>query len=238
MDICTLNFNVTLPDVGEKNMLTNKGILRMLQEAACIHSSDSGISINTTEKDGIAWVVLNWKLKVFSRPCWNSSIKINTWTRKISRIFFYRDFEVYDDKNNLIAIATSKWILYDLNKQSIANISQEIKARYIIVNKNVFDEPIEEKIKAPEKYEISSSYTVLKRDIDTNHHVNNLNYLDFASEVLPNNHEGFNNVEIFYKLSAKYGDSINIFYSVEKDKHYISMKNSTNNLLYCIVKLY
>ena len=29
------------------------------------------------------------------------------------------------------------------------------------------------------------SYTVGRRDIDTNHHVNNIHYLDFALEALP-----------------------------------------------------
>ena len=39
MKICTEQFTVGLPDVGENNELTNKGFLKILQEIACIHSA-------------------------------------------------------------------------------------------------------------------------------------------------------------------------------------------------------
>ena len=92
MDLCTTEFTVGLPDVGENNKLTNKGFLKMLQEAACIHSKFLGISVQTSQLDGYAWVILNWKLEVFSRPTWNAKLRVNTWCRKVSHLFFYRDF--------------------------------------------------------------------------------------------------------------------------------------------------
>ena len=36
MDIYSKKFEVTLSDVGENNELSNKGILRFLQEIACL----------------------------------------------------------------------------------------------------------------------------------------------------------------------------------------------------------
>ncbi len=237
MDICSLNFNVTLLDVGENNELTTKGLLRILQEAACIHSSFTGINVNTSKVNGIAWVILNWKLKFFSRPCWNSKLKVNTWSSNTSKIFYYRDFEVFDEKDNLVAIATSKWVLFDINAGTIAKIPEEYKKEYIIVDKHVFDEPFCEKLTAPDTFTKKFEYTILKRDIDTNHHVNNLNYVDISAEVLPENAK-FDNIEIMYKHEAKLGDTLNFLYSEQNGESFVSIKNSDESKVHCIIKMY
>lgn len=242
MDICSLNFTVTLPDVAEDCSLSNKGILKMLQEIACIHSKYGGISVNSSKVNGLAWVILNWKLKVFSRPSWNSVLKVNTWSRKHTHAFFYRDFEVFDENDNLVAVATSKWILFDLKSNSIAKMTDELASKYISVDKAVFNEPMVEKLKEPEGSKFVYNYTIQKRDIDTNHHVNNLNYLDFAYEALPDDvycNYNFNNIEIMYKHEAKLGDSLNLFYSISDDNSiFVSIKNKEDNKLHCIVQFY
>ena len=241
MDIYSEIFKVTLPDVGENNCLTNKGILRMLQEIACTHSATCGFGVNDTHSTGLGWIILNWKLKVFSRPIWNTKLKINTWSSSQSLLFFTRDFEIFDEDDNLIAIATSKWVLFDLKKGSLANITDDFKAMYKEVDKHVFNTSTIGKLKEPENSQMVCEYTVQKRDIDTNHHVNNLIYLDLAYEVLPNDiffNTDFKNVEIMYKHEAKLGDTLHLFYAENKDSTFITIKNISNDKLHCIIKLY
>jgi medium-chain acyl-[acyl-carrier-protein] hydrolase len=242
MDIYSQDFTVTLSDVGENNALTNKGILRMLQEIACVHSSLVAFGINDSATTGFSWILLNWKLQVFARPIWNTKLKVSTWCSKHTLIAFYRDFEVLDSDNNLIAIATSKWVLFDINKNGITKLNDEIKAKYTQqVNKHVFDVPMLEKLKEPENNEFVREYTVQRRDIDTNHHINNLNYLDFAYEAIPDDifsHSDFKNVEIMYKHEAKLGDTLNLFYTKQKDSIFVTIKNKKTDKLHCILKLY
>lgn len=241
MDIYSDVYTVTLPDVGENNSLTNKGILKMLQEIACAHSDSLGFSVNESTATGVAWIILNWKLEVFSRPAWNTKLKINTWSSKHTLISFYRDFEILDANNNLVAIATSKWILFDFNNNKIAKITEEMENRYTHLDKHVFDVAMPEKLKEPENSKLITEYTVCRRDIDTNHHVNNLNYLDFAYEVIPDNlffNSNFKNVEIMYKSEAKLGDTLCLFYGKQDKYSFITIKNKYNNKLHCIVKLY
>ena len=241
MDICSEFFKVTLPDVGERNRLTNKAILRMLQEIACIHSSYANFGVNDAKKTGMAWILLNWKLQVFSRPIWNTKLKINTWSSNQNHLSFYRDFEIFDESNQLVAIATSKWVLYDINKGSLVKITNDIKSRYVHIDKHVFETKMNEKLKEPENSILASEYTVSRRDIDTNHHVNNLNYLDFAYEAIPEDiffNYDFKNVEIMYKHEAKLGETLNLFYAEKDNSNIITIKNKEDNKLHCIVKLY
>ena len=240
MDIYSKQFEVTLSDVGENNQLSDKGILRMMQEIACIHSDICGFSVNDVEETGFAWIILNWKLRVFSRPRWNTKLNVKTWSSHQKHISFYRDFEITDNDNNLVALATSRWVLYDLSKKSFTKIDSEFAKKYTMVDKHVFEEPFNEKIKEPESLIFVKDYVVSKRDLDTNHHVNNLNYLDFAYEALPVNIIGhFNSTEIMYKTEARLEDILSIyFHKSENDNEYlIVIKNKNTHTLHCIIKL-
>lgn len=238
MDIYTENFQVTLPDVGENNAITNKGFLRIFQEIGCIHSSLFGRGLNEAKETGLFWVVLNWKLEVFSRPKWNETLKVSTWCTHHTHIYIYRDFKVYDRLNNVVAVATSKWILFDFSKKAVFKITNDFKNNYCsCIEETAFPSKLNEKLQEPEGSKLIEKYTILKRDIDSNHHVNNLNYLDFAYEVLPKNTE-FKNVEIMYKNEARLGDTIKIYYGEKDGASFITMKNSIDDKLHCIVKLF
>ena len=241
-NIYSQNFTINFCDIDQDNQLSNKGILRLMQEVAGIHSGSLGYGVNDAHKTGLAWLILNWKLKVFSRPQTNTDLILKTWTHSENSLFSYRDFEVYDTNNNLIAIATSKWVLFDMTKKSISKITPEIKEKYICINKQVFNEKLNSKLKEPENSKLVLDYAIQRRDIDTNHHVNNLYYLDYAYEVLPLEifeNSKFSNVEIMYKHEAKLGDTISLFYSnTENNEHIITIKDKTDNKLHAIVKLY
>ena len=83
-----------------------------------------------------------------------------------------------------------------------------------------------------------TKFKVLKKDIDFNEHMHNLNYLAYAYEALPEDvytNINVNNFEIMYKTSAKLGDKIDCYYSFENNSHYVVMK--VNDKLCAIVKL-
>lgn len=242
MNIYTKKFDITFSDIDENNQLSNKGILRIMQEIAGLHSSSLGYGLNDTPKTGFAWLLLNWKLKIFSRPKWEETLTVNTWSKSMNPLFAYRDIEIFDDKNNLVAIGSSKWILFDINKQSLCKIPSEVKSNFPSVDKSVFEEKFVEKLKEPENSNFIYDYTIQRRDIDTNHHVNNLNYLDYAYQALPEDiylNVNFSNVEIMYKHEAKLGDTISLFYSsTERNEHIITIKDKKGEKLHAIVKLY
>lgn len=242
MDIFTKKFDITFSDINENNELSNKGALRIMQEIAGLHSSTLGYGLNDAPKTGYAWLLLNWKLKINSRPKWEETLTVNTWSKSMNPLFAYRDIEILDKNNNLVAVGSSKWILFDINKKSLIKIPTEVKNKFPSVDKYVFEEKFVEKLKEPENSIFSHEYIVQRRDIDTNHHVNNLNYLDYAYEALPEDifsNISFSNVEIMYKHEAKIGDTLSIFYShTEEDEYIITIKDKEQKNVHAIIKLY
>ena len=228
-------------DIGIANKLNLKSLIKYLQDAAGEHSDLAGYGISNIEKTHLAWLVLNWKVKMISHPHYNEEITIKTWARSLEKVYSYRDFEILDSNNNLVAIASSKWLLVDSDTKKITHITEDIVNSYGLNNKAVFNVSLDEKTKVPENNSLNFTYKVQRRDIDTNHHVNNLFYIDFALETIPENiylSNEFNNIEIFYKKEIKYGEIINCYYSFEDNKHIVTIKSEDNSILHSIITLY
>lgn len=240
MQFFEYDFNIEIEDTGYNNKLSNRGFLRLMQEVACLHSNIAGCGLNDRNKTNIAWIILDWKLQVFDRPVWNSKISVRSWVREVTKISTLRDFEVFDANNNRIAIASSKWIALDAVDGSIKKLP-EICQFFEVVDKAVFDTSFKTKLTEPNNCISSFNFNVQRRDIDINRHLNNIFYLDYATECLPEDvffHTEFNNIEIMYKSSAILGDTILCKYSKVDNYYVVSIKSADNNILHAIVKMY
>ena len=242
MAIFTYEYKIRYTDVGSNNKLTLKALVATLQQAAISHSEEAGYGVSTIDKTHLAWLLLDWKVQVISYPNSNEALTVKTWPRVFDKLYSYRDFEVFDSNNTLIAIASSKWFAIDTENKKIKKLTKEITEAYgEPVTKSVFENAFDERIKAPESSKLNFNYKVQRRDIDTNGHVNNLNYIDFALETLDEdiyNNNIFHNLEVIYKKEIKTYEKINCYYSFENDKNIITIKNEDNSIIHAIIKLY
>lgn len=242
MAIFTYEYKTRYTDVGSDNKLTLKALVATLQQAAISHSEQAGYGVSTIDKTHLAWLLLDWKVQVISYPHSNEILTVKTWPRVFDKLYSYRDFEVFDSKNNLVAIASSKWFAIDTESKKIRKLTPEIIEAYgEPVTKCVFENAFNEKLKVPEDLKLNFNYEIQRRDIDTNEHVNNLNYIDFALETLDEeiyNNTVFHNLEVIYKKEIKLHEKINCYYSFESDKHVVTIKSEDNETVHSVVKLY
>lgn len=234
-------YQIKLSEIGKENKITNKAILGDLEDVGGIHSNIAGYGILDIQQTKLSWVLLDWKLKIIRRPKYSEKIKIKTWSKNAIKFYTYRDFEVYDENGQVIAIATSKWVLLDIDKGKIVKISDEVLNKYEPeLEKSVFDISEIEKSQEPEDYISEVEYTVKKSDIDVNNHMHNLNYLELANEALPEeiyNNKEFNNVRINYKKEVKLGEIVKCKYGYENDEHIIVIKSQDEKIVHAIIKL-
>lgn len=242
MGVFSYNYTVKYSDVGANNKIKLKSLVGALQEAAVLHSEKAGYGVNNIDETHLAWLILDWKIKVISYPHSNEHITIKTWPREFNKLYSYRDFEVYDSNNNIIAVAASKWFAISTETKKIIKLTNNIIEAYgEPFTKSVFEKPFNEKLIAPENLKLNFKYQIQRRDIDTNGHVNNLNYIDYALESLDEdifNNTIFNNLEIEYKREIKYKENINCYYTFENNNHIITIKNNDNSIIHAIIKLY
>ncbi len=241
MAIYEYKYTVELSDIGRSNKITNKSVLKILENAGGRQSEKIGLGINQVEKTGLSWVLLAWKVKIIRRPIYNEELTIKTWAQNINKISTYRDYEIYDEKENLLIIASSKWILINIYTGAIEKITDNIIKDYDPEDKHVFENKNIDKLVEPKEYEREIEYKVIKRDIDINNHVHNLYYLDFAYEALPEDvyrADECNNIEVMYKKQIKLADEIVCLYAKEENENIVSIKSKDKKILHAIVKLY
>lgn len=233
-------FTIQLKDIGKENYIKNRAILEIFENIGTHHSDIAGYGPNDIRKVGITWVLLDWKVKVIKRPQYGQKLDVRTWGRTMKRTYTYRDFEIYDEENNLCVIATSKWAIIDIQRGRVARITEDIHEKYQIEDKNVFNEEELNKIRPTEKYSSEISYKVSRRDIDINGHMHNLYYLDLAYEALPEEiyeQRPFDNFRIQYKKEVKLGDCVKCKYSFENNEHVVTICNEDNTMVHAIIIL-
>lgn len=234
-------YQIKLSEIGKENKITNKAILGDLEDVGGIHSNIAGYGILDIQQTKLSWVLLDWKLKIIRRPKYSEKIKIKTWSKNAIKFYTYRDFEVYDENGQVIAVATSKWVLLDIDKGKIVKISDEVLNKYEPeLEKSVFDISEIEKLQEPENYIAEVEYTVKRSDIDVNHHMHNLNYLELANEALPEgvyNEQELNNVRINYKKEIKLGETVKCKYGFENNAHIVVIKSMNEKIIHAIIKL-
>ena len=233
---------VDVPYVNSSNLLSNRGILSLFENIACLHSDIAGYGMNQIEKTHLTWVLLHWKVHVIKRVIYGSKVTVKTWAGRANAFFTMRDFEMYDEQNNLICIASTKWTLINTQTGGITRITPDVISCYEPEEKSVFGENDIAKLKKPEISEKPNFvFNILRKDIDVNKHMHNIYYLDYAYEALPEKIYELpeaNDFEIMYKTGAKLGNPVSCFYvPKENNEHYVVMQSPDEKQLHAIIKL-
>ena len=234
-------FKMGLKDIGKDNKAKNRTLLEFLENVAAYHADYVKNGANDTLETRLGWILLDWKLQVIKRPRYGEILTINTWGKEMKKFFTYRDYEIYNEKQELCAIATSKWALIDIEKRKMARLTDEIIDKYKPEEKGVFTETELEKVEVPQEFLVEIDYTVIRRDIDINMHMHNLYYLDLAYEVLPQevyDQRPFDNVRIMYKKEIKLGDTIKCHYTKKDDKHIVVIDSENGKVLHSVIELW
>ncbi len=221
------SYKIGLEDLGRNNEATNKALLTIMEDVAALHSASVGYGVLEMESKKRAWLLLDWKMKVIKRPKYNDDIKAETWSRKVERLYAYRDFQLKDKEGNVIAIGTSRWIFVDTDRRRPVRLTADIADLYESeTDKSVFSEEMED-IKC-EDYLFKKDYYIQRRDIDIYEHMHNLSYLDMAYEILPDDvykNKVFDNIRIVYKKEIVYGEKVECYYEEQDNKHIITAKS-------------
>ncbi len=236
------NYKIDIGDITIDNKVTNKAILKYMENTACRHSDEVGYGILGIPSTKRVWLLLDWKFKILQRLKYGEEINIKTWSKGMEKCYAYRDFEVYNKQGKIVAIASSKWVLMDAENLKIIKADETIRSGYKEeIEKKVFEKEDIDRIKEPEQYKKEITYRIRKTDIDVNGHVHNLNYLDIAYEILPyslQKCQQFENVRITYKKEIKPNSEIRIKYTKEDNKEIIVIKDIEDIHVHAIIELW
>ena len=108
-------------------------------------------------------------------------------------------------------------------------VPEEMQQAYSKVDRDVFEGEETSKLRDNDVIEIEKEFEIGKRDIDTNHHLNNARYFDLISEVLPDNYE-IHEFECSFKKQIKYKDKVIVSYG----ENYARIKNEAGESCFIV----
>lgn len=234
-------FYVGFKDIDAQLKLKNSSMLTFFENIAGMHASAVGDgfkeTVNTTHT---TWLLLSWKAKVIKRPEHGDSVIARTWVRNFKRVYSNREFELYSEAGELLAVCATKWVKIDFEKGLPARHDPNL-GNYKTLDKTNFPEGDEVKIGEPQEHKWQYSYEIPLDWIDMNYHMNNTRYLTLAQYAFLNNGLEFpeyDSFEIMYKREVKRGDTVKCFISEDDKGFTIAVKSADENILHTLLHFY
>lgn len=208
---------VRYSEIGENKKLTLNSLLNYFQDCTTFHSESLGRGMEVLEAAGYAWVLASWQVCVSRYPGMGEKIRVCTWPYDFKGFCGGRNFKLVSEDGELLAWANSLWTFLNTRKGVPARILPEEASAYPIEPKMEM-EYAPRKIRMQENAVRMESFTVRQHHLDTNHHVNNAQYILFAQDYIPAGYD-IKQMRAEYKKQALLGDVI-IPYVSERDGIY------------------
>lgn len=202
----SFNSRVRYSETGEDGRLTLPGVLNYFQDCSTFHAESIGLGGNVLKNRDRAWVLSSWQVVVEEYPVLGTEIRIRTAPYAFKGFMGMRNFVMETTDGKKLAWANTNWTYLTISTGIPTRLTPADTDGYVLSEKLEMDYA-PRKIKLPEDMIPQEAFAVQKHHLDTNHHVNNCQYVQMAMEYIE--HAGdIRQVRVEYKNSAVYGDII------------------------------
>ena len=202
----TFNSRIRYSETGENACLTLPGILNYFQDCSTFHSEAIGQGMKKVKDRNRVWVLSSWQVVISRYPRLGENVKIITFPYEFKGFLGMRNFVMETEDGERLAWANTYWSNINMTTGLPEKLTEEDVQGYDLEEK-LDMEYAPRKIAIPKECIDGQSFSVQKHHLDTNHHVNNCQYIQMAEDYLP---EGFyvGQMRAEYKQQAKLHDVI------------------------------
>lgn len=211
-------------EVGENKLLTMSSLINYFQDASSFHSEDVGLGIDYLDDHNRAWYINAWQIEVNRYPQFLEKVKVGTWPYEFNGFVGLRNYVMWDEKGEILAKANSVWAYINTETGRFAKAEKYIEDRYVTEQK-LDMEYGERKIRLPKDGTELKPIRVEEFHIDTNHHMNNEEYVKIGlqlAEILYPKH-----LRVEYRKSALLDDIIAPVLFKDGDNTIISLNDES-----------
>ncbi len=190
--------------------VTVPALCNYLQELAGVHACNLGVGIDQMQAEGTTWMMSGLHLTFTRFPQWREALTITTWPSSCrGRLLTTRDFLVHDASENLILAGISEWLMIDRRSHKITRLPAELQ-QWIASDGPRAPVPEAEKLVELQEPRWSAAIVVKRSHIDLNNHANNVHYVSWLLEPLPEAYAGraMRRLDISYRAAALQGDAL------------------------------
>ncbi|HUX22133.1 MAG TPA: acyl-ACP thioesterase domain-containing protein [Spirochaetia bacterium] len=214
MSVFTASYPIHTYEADANGRAPFAAIFRFLQDIAAQHAVKIGYGLDDLKENAHMWVLSRFLYRAHRIPRWQEVLEIETWPSGTQRLFALRDWIIRNSSGEEVAIATSSWVVVDIEKRTPVRIERVAERLEMIVDRHLFDRS-PTKLPTYDLSGLSLSTTATFADMDLNAHVNSTRYVEWMFNTLPDRFLEAGNVlreiEINFNGESRAGDELGIF---------------------------
>jgi len=206
-------FAIKTSELDFRKRIPPSVLYRCLQESAENHAVAYGFDSETLLQKGLSWVLLKIHLVIDAYPEGRQDVVVETWPSALESRYAHRDFLMYlPGRSNPIARGASTWVLLDVARNRPSVVGSLLGEEHVVRRPRALENPFPSITPAGE---VARTLTVPVRlaDLDINDHVNNLHYVEWIVESVPERVCRATTpaeIQIEFKRAVRYGESTRI----------------------------
>ncbi len=181
----TFNSRVRYSETDETGCLSLLGMMNYMQDCSTFQSEDAGVGVGFLEKHHKAWLLSSWQIEIDRYPKLGERILVGTWPTATRGMYGYRAFVLRDASGGSLVRAQSVWFLFDTQKQIPLRVQPEDIDPYGAAKPPLPMRGGEGRLRLPRTCRDGMPVTVARHHLDTNHHMNNAQYVSLARDAVP-----------------------------------------------------
>lgn len=122
-------YRVRYSEIGDNGLAMLPALADYMQDAAGWGARILKLAYDDTVDKGMAWVLARMVIHVRRYPGNGEEIIVETWPSGVARRVATRDFRLIDGKGDVIAVAQSFWVMFDLLERRAASWPDWIEER-------------------------------------------------------------------------------------------------------------
>ena len=183
-------------------------------------SEELGVGIDYLTERRLAYVFYRYDIKVNRYPKYGEKIKVVTMAKSFKKFYASRAYEIYDENNEKIVEGEGIFLLINIDRRRALRIPEDQYIAYRVDIENCPDIKITKLEKLTNEVD-RSNFKVRYGDIDSNMHVNNVKYVEWAVESLPLdivlNYE-LKELSVVFEKECRYGAEIIASYEIKENE--------------------
>lgn len=215
-DIYRKNYEINYYNTDENQKCTVPSIVNFFTDVGTSQSEFLGETLEVLEEKKRAWVFYKYDIKIYNYPKYREKITVETENIGFKKFYDYKRYAMLNLKGEVLAEALALFLFIDVEKRRATRITKD---QYDLYNKNGdLDKEIKfDDILKLDEVQYTKEFSIRYSDIDTNGHVNNCKYIEWAIESVPFEIVKNNNIKrikVIFKKETIYGENISVFTQV------------------------
>lgn len=222
----TQDFIITTDDIDMNGEWKLKSIFTLMQDVAELHCRAYGYGYKDLKAHNLGWVCLRYRVDLRRQPGLFEKVRITTWPGPVRLNIFPRMFAVYDEKDEMVLRASSRWAIIDLSERVMVNpVERGMPPGPDERTDGLPDLKITGRLQKPDAPVEVSPFTPRYSDLDMNGHVNNTRYLEWLVDHMPpEDHAVYrvSEIAVAYRRELRCGDHLDLHMIRDGDRLYFS----------------